>query len=140
VQCFHRALKAENGRIQVYDLLSGPPPHHLGRRGRRGPHWWKWGHHSAVRGGPWLQGALDAMVKLYKEGKPTFASCWGFQALAMALGGDVVTDRDRTEVGTVWMELTPEGQKDPSSDPWAHASKVSSAMRISRPSCLREPR
>jgi GMP synthase (glutamine-hydrolysing) len=112
VNCFRRALQTQNGRIQIFDLLSGVPPQDLldsvdvvliGGSG----------DHSVVRGGPWLQGALDAMVELYEEGKPTFASCWGFQALAMALGGEVVTDRERAEVGTVWLELTPEGNKDP---------------------------
>ena len=38
-----------------------------------------------ARGGPWLPAALDAMVALHETGKPTFASCWGFQAMARAL-------------------------------------------------------
>ena len=33
--------------------------------------------------------------------------------MARALGGEVVTNRSRAEVGTLWLELTPEGKKDP---------------------------
>ncbi len=33
--------------------------------------------------------------------------------MARALGGEVVTDRSRAEVGTAWMELTPAGAEDP---------------------------
>ena len=33
--------------------------------------------------------------------------------MAQALGGTVVTDRDRAEVGTAWVELTHDGEADP---------------------------
>jgi len=52
-------------------------------------------------------------MELYAKSRPTFASCWGFQAMAQALGGTVVTDRDRAEVGTAWVELTHDGEADP---------------------------
>ena len=112
VRCFARSFRCDVGQIEVFDLLSGAPGRDaldradvvlLGGSG----------DYSVARGGPWLAGALDAMVALYEEGKPTFASCWGFQAMARALGGEVVTDRGRAEVGTVWLELTEEGRRDP---------------------------
>ena len=112
VSCFVRALGTENGKLEVFDLLSGAPASALldsvdivliGGSG----------DHSVVRGGSWLPAALDTMVGLYESSKPTFASCWGFQALARALGGKVVRDHERAEVGTVRMELTPEGVRDP---------------------------
>tara|TARA_B100001750_G_scaffold71518_1_gene57072 strand:- start:608 stop:1198 length:591 start_codon:yes stop_codon:yes gene_type:complete len=82
------------------------------------------GEYSVVRGGPWLSGALDTMVDLYAEGRPTFASCWGFQAMAKALGGTVVTDRSRAEVGTAWVELTHEGELDPVFSPLGKRFRV----------------
>ena len=112
VSCFSRALGTENGRLQIFDLLSGAPDQALldsvdvvliGGSG----------DYSVARGGPWLPAALDTMVGLHGSSKPTFASCWGFQALARALGGEVITDREQAEVGTVWLELTPEGERDP---------------------------
>ena len=112
VGCFERCLHLPEGRISVFDLLQGAPSARdlddadvvlLGGSG----------DYSVARGGPWLAGALETMVGLYDTSKPTFASCWGFQAMAQALGGEVVTDHSRAEVGTVWLELTVAGGSDP---------------------------
>ena len=59
VSCFTRVLGTENGRLQVFDLLSGAPAPALldsvdvvliGGSG----------DYSVVRGGSWLPAALDA--------------------------------------------------------------------------------
>ena len=44
---------------------------------------------------------------------PTFGSCFGFQGLVVAAGGEVKTDTSRAEVGTFDITLTDAGQKDP---------------------------
>jgi GMP synthase (glutamine-hydrolysing) len=112
IGCFARSFRCEGNCIEVFDLLSGVPTVEqldevdvvlLGGSG----------DHSVARGGDWLPDALEAMRELYDLKKPTFASCWGFQAMARALGGEVVTDHSRAEVGTAWLELTPEGERDP---------------------------
>ena len=112
IRCFARSLPCPPSCIEVFALLSGVPSKSALKRADvvllGGS-----GEYSVVRGGPWLSGALDTMVDLYAEGRPTFASCWGFQAMAKALGGTVVTDRSRAEVGTAWVELTHEGEADP---------------------------
>ena len=71
------------------------------------------GDYSVPKGGPWLAGALDTMRELHTLSKPTFASCWGFQAIAAALGGHVVADDQRAEIGTLPLHLTQAGQQDP---------------------------
>jgi len=112
VECFARCFGCPSEHIEVFDLISGAPSaRKLGEAdivllGGSGDY-------SVARGGPWLGAALDAMVTLYETKKPTFASCWGFQALARALGGEVVTDHGRAEVGTIWLELTADGETDP---------------------------
>ncbi|HET9948867.1 MAG TPA: type 1 glutamine amidotransferase [Longimicrobiales bacterium] len=112
VRCFARSFRCDPGCIEVHDLLSGAPPGEALERadvvllGGSGAY-------SVVRGGPWLEPALDTMRWLASQAKPTFASCWGFQAMARALGGEVVTDRARAEVGTTSLTLTSEGEKDP---------------------------
>ena len=112
VLCFARSLPCTSSNIEVFDLLSGAPSTLALKRtdvvliGGSG-------EQSVVRGGPWLSRALDTMTELYAKSRPTFASCWGFQAMAQALGGTVVTDRDRAEVGTAWVELTHDGEADP---------------------------
>ncbi|MDX1646696.1 MAG: type 1 glutamine amidotransferase [Longimicrobiales bacterium] len=118
ISCFERCFRLRRGQVDVVDLLgSAPTAAHIDRAdvvllGGSGDY-------SVARGGPWLPAALDAMVGLYESSKPTFASCWGFQAMARAMGGSVVTDRSRAEVGVTWLELTPAGRTDPVFGPLA---------------------
>ena len=60
-----------------------------------------------------MEGALEAMRELVETSKPTFASCWGFQAMAKALGGVVVRDPALSEISSVRIDLTPAGRADP---------------------------
>jgi GMP synthase (glutamine-hydrolysing) len=71
------------------------------------------GHYSAAGEGEWLQRALDLMREIYRLARPTFASCWGFQAMARAMGGRCVHDLPNAELGTIEIELTTAGQEDP---------------------------
>ncbi|MCA9038908.1 MAG: type 1 glutamine amidotransferase [Planctomycetaceae bacterium] len=70
------------------------------------------GKYSATSEEDWLYRALDSIRLLYDSRKPTFASCWGFQAVCRALGGSVVTDLNRAEVGSIQTNLTEEGRAD----------------------------
>ena len=113
---FGQGLGLEPGQLRVFDLLAGAPPLSLLESADAvligGS-----GDHSVVRGGPWLGGALGAMETLHERSIPTFASCWGFQALARALGGRVVTDHTLAEVGVLPLELTEAGRRDPVFNP-----------------------
>ncbi|MDX1546240.1 MAG: type 1 glutamine amidotransferase [Rhodothermales bacterium] len=112
VQCFADVLGCDPARIAVHDLLGGAPtPGQLDRAdvvllGGSGDY-------SVAEGGPWLEPALDGLRTLAARAQPTFASCWGFQAVARALGGTVVTDLDRAELGTLPVRLTDAGRADP---------------------------
>ncbi|MBB74293.1 MAG: aminotransferase [Planctomycetaceae bacterium] len=123
VVCFAEAAGCRPDCIQTLDLLSGGLTAEelsqvdvvlVGGSG----------DYSVVDGGPWLSRALDAMRLLHEQGKPTFASCWGFQALALALGGEVVTDRLRAEVGTYPLQLTRDGRSDPVFGPFSKELQV----------------
>lgn len=71
------------------------------------------GEYSATQDYRWT-GALHRLVQLvYERGFPTFGSCWGHQVLARALGGDVIYDVDRAELGCDYVELTEAGRQDP---------------------------
>ena len=112
ISCFERCFRLPAGQVEAVDLLgAAPTAAHIDRAdvvllGGSGDY-------SVARGGAWLPAALDAMVGLHESSKPTFASCWGFQAMARAMGGSVVTDRSRAEVGVTWLELTEAGLEDP---------------------------
>lgn len=112
VRSFARELGCGIERIKVHDLLQGAPRPAaiaavdivlLGGSG----------HYSVTGEETWLHEAFETMRNLHRDSKPTFASCWGFQAMARALGGTVVRDPLRAEMGTRRAHLTPAGQQDP---------------------------
>lgn len=112
IGCFSRALACDASAIDTFDLLAAAPTRHqldqvdmvlLGGSG----------HYSVASEGQWLEWALDAMRELHHLGKPTFASCWGFQAMARAMGGTCVRDTPNAELGTVDLWLTDAGRRDP---------------------------
>ena len=71
------------------------------------------GDYSIASGGIFMKNTLNLMQFLYEKSKPTFASCWGFQAMAKAMGGEVINDLQLAELGTTKLKLTKEGKKDP---------------------------
>jgi len=125
VRCFARAIDCEPEAIEVFDLLSAIPSSEklqqadmilLGGSG----------HYSAAsvpiergvadRSQPrteWLERVFDALRELHRLAKPTFASCWGFQAMARALGGECINDLLNAELGTIELTLSDAGQADP---------------------------
>ncbi|MCH8923569.1 MAG: type 1 glutamine amidotransferase [Planctomycetes bacterium] len=112
VQSFARVLRRDPSHLEIFDLLARSPTQaELGRAdllvfGGAG-------HYSAAGEGDWLERILDLLREVHAIGKPTFASCWGFQAMARAMGGRVINDVRRAEVGTRELFLTPAGRDDP---------------------------
>ena len=112
VACFANALECPADSIQVFDLLSQPlTSGHLdsvdmvmiGGAGR----------YSVTSDAAWIHTAMDSLRLLLDSQRPTFASCWGFQALARAAGGSVTHDLEHAELGTHQVRLTEAGQNDP---------------------------
>ncbi len=112
VESFARVLGVSPEQIGVFDLLHEPlTKQHLNDADMMllgGS-----GHYSAAGEGAWLERALDSLRLVHDHGEPTFASCWGFQAMARAMGGRVEKDLSRAEVGTHRLSLTPAGLDDP---------------------------
>lgn len=109
---FARTLGVEIERIQSHDLLTTTVQQQdltdcdcvlIGGSGA----------YSACSSDQWLHRALDSLRLVHESRTPTFATCWGFQAFARALGGEVVNDVDRSEVGTHSLTLTDAGRADP---------------------------
>lgn len=112
IGCFAHALGCARSQIEPLNLIAeAPTPQKLrtvdvvliGGSG----------DYSVTAEGAWLERGLEAMRHLCETGKPTFASCWGFQAMARALDGRVVHDLSRAELGTYELRLTEEGESDP---------------------------
>jgi GMP synthase (glutamine-hydrolysing) len=112
VRCFSRMLDCPISAIDVFDLLSAAPSIERLQQADMilfgGS-----GHYSAAGSGDWLERALDSMRDVYALAKPTFASCWGFQAMARAMGGKCINDLPNAEVGTIKLSLTDAGRSDP---------------------------
>lgn len=112
VASFARVLETSPGQIRVFDLLAG----RLSRKDFAETDLFLLGgsgHYSAAGEGKWLNRALETLRQVHDSGKPTFASCWGFQALARAMGGRVVNDLKHAELGTHQLFLTEAGRADP---------------------------
>ena len=103
----------EPHQIVSHDLLSGPPSLHRLRQ-----------HDAMMVGGsgefyvskgdlPEHRESLDLLREVAAIGHPTFASCFGFQCMVEALGGEIVYDPDNMEVGTYELTLTEAGRRDP---------------------------
>ena len=112
IASFQRIMASIPARIAVFDLLDRP----LLDRDLDGVDLVLMGgsgSYSATSTEPWLETALDSLRLVHASRVPAFASCWGFQGMAAAMGGEVVRDRSRAEVGTYEVELTPAGRTDP---------------------------
>ena len=104
-QCFARALNVPLETIHCWDLLGGPPPARDFSEGQLllvgGS-----GAFSTLDEHPWIQEFFDFLSDVIIPGKiPTFASCFGFQSIVRAGGGEVVRDPSRAEVGTFEIEV-----------------------------------
>ncbi|MBX2800048.1 MAG: type 1 glutamine amidotransferase [Myxococcales bacterium] len=71
------------------------------------------GDFSVLEQHAWLDDAMAVIDQVLELGIPGWASCFGFQGLAQALGGTVIHDDDLTEMGSTWLTLTEQGRSDP---------------------------
>ena len=71
------------------------------------------GQFSATEDYEWTPALLDLVRRIVDRELPLFGSCWGHQIIARALGGEVVYDPDRSELGCGWVQLTDAGHDDP---------------------------
>lgn len=61
---------------------------------------------------PFVEDAKTLLAYCVQESIPVFASCFGFQLAVEALGGQVIADPDRMEMGVYPMQLSPAAQDD----------------------------
>lgn len=71
------------------------------------------GAYSVLDEVPWIHQGMDVALRVAEMGIPGFASCFGFQGVALKLGGQVVNDEARTELGATPLTLTDAGAADP---------------------------
>ena len=112
VGCFARAIGCEPEAVTPFDLLGGFPSRAqleeydavlIGGSG----------NYSAAGESDWLDRTFEGMRGLVAQRKPTFASCWGFQAIARAMGGVCIHDPPHAELGTLEFSLSEAAREDP---------------------------
>ncbi len=110
---FAEHLDVPEERVESLNLLDGPVgPADLGRGdalliGGSGDYYVSKDHL------PFAEAVYELLREVAARGFPTFASCFGFQLMVRALGGEIVHDPETTEVGTLELALTAEGRGDP---------------------------
>ncbi|MEM6335022.1 MAG: type 1 glutamine amidotransferase [Bacteroidota bacterium] len=71
------------------------------------------GAYSVTQTYTWTQSLIDVVQACVDQAKPLFGSCWGHQFIARALGGVVIRDDKRGEMGCLPVRLTDAGHADP---------------------------
>lgn len=112
IRCFLEALKVERSQLRAVnlpadaltpDLFETTDVFLVGGAG----------DFSVLESHPFLPPFFEFLSQVCEVGHPMFASCFGFQALCVTLGGEVATDSQSAEVGTYELWLTSEGKADP---------------------------
>ncbi len=109
---FAKRLRVPLHAIAPHDLLQGPPSLEEVRA-----------HKAVLVGGsgefdvskrnlPHFDATLQRLREITDLGLPMFASCFGFQLMVQALGGNIVNDPETTEIGTFPIYLTEEAKRD----------------------------
>lgn len=111
--CFARALGLPAEQVVAHSLLNGVPDPRMIEEASAllvgGS-----GQFSVLDNEAWLKSFLNFLSDVVVgQQKPTFASCFGFQGLVLAGGGDVICDKENTEVGTFELSLSEAGKEDP---------------------------
>jgi GMP synthase (glutamine-hydrolysing) len=71
------------------------------------------GAYSVLDDVEWIREGMRTLLEVVELRVPAWASCFGFQGLSLALGGEVIRDDARQELGAYELALTREGREDP---------------------------
>jgi GMP synthase (glutamine-hydrolysing) len=113
VESFARATGLGTEAWLPHDLLTGPPTADAAEAcdalmiGGAGDFYLSQGDL------PHLDATLEYLRQVVEDGHPMFASCFGYQCLVLALGGELIFDPQNGEVGTLQLHTTAHARQDP---------------------------
>lgn len=62
---------------------------------------------------PFITHCKELLLYCLEINKPVFASCYGFQLVVLALGGEIIHVEKDFEMGSIPIKITPDAQNDP---------------------------
>ena len=111
-ECFAERLEIRRQQITAYNVIESlPNPDELADFSAvmiGGS-----GEFSATEDFVWMTDLQSLVGRCQENRIPLFGSCWGHQIIARALGGNVIHDQSRSELGCGRIYLTEAGQVDP---------------------------
>ena len=111
-RCFADRARLPVGCVDVHPMADGRPD-----RGRLRTYdavfFGGSGAYSVLDDVDWIRDGMRTLVDVVELRVPAWASCFGFQGLSLALGGEVVRDDARQELGAYELALTEAGTADP---------------------------
>ena len=111
-RCFAMSAQIPPDHVDMHYMSKGAlETHHL--RGYDAVFFGGSGAYSVLDPVPWIQEGIVALQRVVDARVPAWASCFGFQGLAVAMGGAVRRDDAATEMGSTQLTLTEAGQQDP---------------------------
>jgi len=111
-QCFAERAKLPLDHVHVHSMTAGRPTT-AELRSFDAIFFGGSGAYSVLDDVSWIKEGLSVLLEVVELRKKAWASCFGFQGLSLAMGGRVIHDDALTEMGSTWLELTPEGEADP---------------------------
>jgi len=79
---------------------------------------------SVTENAPWMLELGQDLLKAGAAGTPVLGVCFGHQLLARAAGGEVVLNPRGREIGTIRVQLTEAGRKDPLFASWTRSPEI----------------
>lgn len=112
-QCFHRLGRLKTDELKSISLVKHPQTSYDDVRGADAVFIGGAGEYSALDHHPFTDSLAELSLRLIDEGVPFVGSCWGHQFLGRLLGGELVHDEARAEVGTYTVQVSEAGLQDP---------------------------
>lgn len=111
-RCFADRAAVPHDAVDLHPMAHGRPDH-ARLRSYDAVFFGGSGAYSVLDDVPWIRDGLRTCLDVLELRVPAWASCFGFQGVAKALGGLVLRDDERQELGAYELDLTDAGAADP---------------------------
>ena len=110
-QWFVEAARLRADHLTLHSMMSGPPSASSLAK-YDAIFFGGSGAFSVLDDTPWIRTSIETLLRVVDARVPAYASCFGFQGLAIALDGEVIHDEEHTEMGSTEVFLTEAGAQD----------------------------